>query len=257
MVRRTTGPDDWLICRAPRPNARLRLFCVPFAGGGASAFSTWAAAFPDIVELRAIQLPGREHRHHESTLDDAYEAARRIADAIQRYLDGPYAFFGYSMGALIAFEVVRELRRRGARMPEQLFVGAKSAPSLPATHPPIAHLPREAFLEQVRYYYEPPVAAWENLDLIELVLPALRADIALCEKYVYCEEPPFGFPIQAFAGLHDRSVPLSAVQTWNRHTTAEFAMEVFDGAHFFLQTSLAHIQRLILSRMALSGNSSQ
>ena len=96
-------PDRWLFCRAARPNARLRLFCVPFAGCGASAFNSWPSAFPDTIELRAIQLPGRESRYGEPALVDAHEVARLLSDAIEPYLDRRYVFFGYSMGALIAF----------------------------------------------------------------------------------------------------------------------------------------------------------
>ena len=242
-------PDRWLFCRAARPNARLRLFCVPFAGCGASAFNSWPSAFPDTIELRAIQLPGRESRYGEPALVDAHEVARLLSDAIEPYLDRRYVFFGYSMGALIAFELIRELRRRGAPMPAQFFVGAWRSPQLGATCPPLAWLPRDAFLKQVRDYYEPPSQAWQNPDLLEIVLPVLRADMALCESYVYRRERPFGFPIQAFAGLRDRSVPISAVQAWREQTTGEFALEAFDGAHFFVNASLARVQQVMITRL--------
>ena len=243
------GPGRWLFCRAARVNPRLRMFCVPFAGTGASAFNAWPSAFPDTVELHAIQLPGRESRYAEPALRDVYEAARLLADAMEPYLDQCYAVFGYSMGALIAFEAVRELRRRGAPMPAQLFVGAKHAPQLPPTHPPLAQLPREEFLEQMSKYYDSPPTAWQNPDLLEIVLPVLRADMALCEGYVYHREPPFDFPIQAFAGWRDASAPLSTVRAWREQTTAEFAVELFGGAHFFLNAALARVQRLVHSRL--------
>jgi medium-chain acyl-[acyl-carrier-protein] hydrolase len=249
-VSSARSSDRWLFCRAARPNPRLRLFCVPFAGCGASAFNAWPSAFPDTVELHAIQLPGRESRYREPALSDAHEAARLLADAIEPYLDLSYAFFGYSMGVLIAFEVIRELRRRGAPMPAQLFACARRAPQLAATRPPLAQLPREAFLKQVRDdYYDSPPEAWQNPELLEIVLPVLRADMALCEGYVYRHEPPFGFPIQAFAGLRDDSAPLSAVQAWREQTTGEFDLEVFDGAHFFVNASLARVQHVLISRL--------
>jgi len=225
------------------------MFCVPFAGAGASAFNGWSSAFPDTVELHAIQLPGRESRYPEPALSDAYEAAQLLADAIEPYLDRCYIFFGYSMGALLAFEIIRELRRRRAPMPAQLFVGARRAPQLAATWPPLAQLPRETFLKLVSDYYDPPLAVWQNPDLLQIVLPVLRADLALCQGYVYRHEPPFDFPIQAFAGLRDRSAPFSAVQAWREQTSGEFALEVFNGAHFFLNSSLAGLQRVIISRL--------
>jgi surfactin synthase thioesterase subunit len=228
----------------------LRLFCVPFAGCGASAFNAWPSAFPESVELVAIQLPGRESRYREVALTHAHEAASLLADTLEPYLDLDYAFFGYSMGALIAFEVIRELRRRGAPMPLQLFVGAMRGPQLPATRPPLAHLPREAFFRQVcDDYYESPPPAWRNPELLEIILPVLRADMALCENYGYRHEPPFAFPIQAFAGQRDESAPVSVVQAWHDQTTGAFNLTVFEGAHFFINSSLYRLQQELICRL--------
>jgi medium-chain acyl-[acyl-carrier-protein] hydrolase len=245
-----SGPARWFFRRVPRANPALRLFCVPFAGGGASAFNTWPSALPENVEVLAVQLPGRESRYREAPLTDLLEAARRIAGALEPYLDRSYALFGYSMGALVAFEVVRELRRRGAPPPAQLFVGAMRAPDVASTLPPMAELPDADLLRQVRAYYEPPAVAWENLDLLQLILPPLRADMALCERYVFRAEEPLDCAVQAFAGLRDRSGPLSAVQAWRSHTRGEFALEVFDGGHFFLNASLPRVQEVVASRLA-------
>src|SRR5262245_37676317 len=249
MARRGDS-GRWLFCRAPRPDPRLRLFCVPFAGSGASAFNAWPGAFPENIELHAVQLPGREARYSEPPLSDVRDAARLVAEAIEPYLDRHYAFFGYSMGALIAFEVIRELRRRGAPMPIQLFAAARRAPQLAAERPPMAQLPREAFLDRLSEYYDSPSEVWANPDLLEIVLPVLRADMALCESYTYREEPPFGFPIQAFCGLRDRSAPRADVQAWRAQTTGDFALEMFEGSHFFLNASVARVQQLMLSRIA-------
>lgn len=233
----------------PRRNPRLRLFCVPFAGAGASTFNAWPSAFPDTVELHAVQLPGRESRYAEPALGDVDEAVRQVADAMEPCLDQCYAVFGYSMGALLAFEIVRELRRRNAPMPLQLFVAARRAPQLAAARPRLAHLPREAFLRQVSEYCDSPPVAWQNPDLLEIVLPVLRVDMALCEGYVYRREPPFHFPIQAFAGRRDASAPLSTVQDWREHTSGEFAIKVFDGGHFFVNVAQSQVQRVIISQL--------
>jgi len=204
------------------------------------------------VEVHAVQLPGRESRYGEPALGDAHEAACLLVDAIESYLDLPYAFFGYSMGALLAFEAVRELRRRGAPMPVQLFVGAKSAPQLPATRPPLAQLPRAAFLRRLSDDYDSPVELWRNSDLLEIVLPVLRADMALCETYLYRHEPPFNFPIQAFCGLRDRVAAVPAVQAWRGQTSGEFALEAFDGAHFFINAFLSRMHRIVNARLQYS-----
>lgn len=228
----------------------MRLFCIPFAGGGASVFNAWPEALPERIEVQAVQLPGRETRHREPALTDLDEAARLLARAMEPYLDCSYALFGYSMGALIAFEAIRELRRRGAPAPAHLFVGAMRSPALPPTQPPVSHLPVEGFVREVRYYYEPPAVTWENLDLLDLVLPVLRADMALCEGYVYRDEAPLELPVQAFAGMRDRSVPVAAVQAWRTLTTSDFALELFEAGHFFLHASLGRMHAVMLSRLA-------
>jgi len=243
-----TGASRWLFCRMPRRSPRVRVFAVPFAGAGASVFNAWSSAFPETVELHAVQLPGRESRYAEAALGDVDEAVRRVADAMEPCLDRCYAVFGYSMGALLAFEIVRELRRRRAPLPVQLFVAARRAPQLPAPRPLLARLSRDAFLKRVTEYYDSP-AVLQNRDLLEIILPVLRADVALCEGYVYRREPPFDFPMQAFAGQRDASAPLSAVQGWREQTTAGFSIEVFEGGHFFFNASPTRVQQAIISRL--------
>lgn len=248
-MKRTSDGDRWFVCRSERAAAQLRLFCVPFAGAGASTFNAWPDVFPDTVEVQAVQLPGRESRYREPAMDNAQVVARMLADAIEPRLDLAYVFFGYSMGALIAFEVIRELRRRGAPLPLQLFVGAMRGPAVPAVPPPMAHLPPDALMRGVRYYYDPSPSAWANVDLVDLVLPLLRTDMALCEGYTYQHEPPFEFPIQAFCGLSDRSVPLAAARAWREQTTGEFELEVFEGSHFFLNASLGRMHQIMIARL--------
>ena len=201
------------------------------------------------MELHAFQLPGRESRFSEPAYTDSGEASVGMADAIEPYLDRPYAVFGYSMGALLGFELVRELRRRGAPMPEKLFVAARVAPQLHATHPPLAQLPREQFIEQVRYFYQPPEEAWSNSHLLELILPVLRADMLLCESYTYQPEAPLDCGIQAFAGRNDRSSPISKVLGWREQSKADFDLEVFNGAHFFINKMHPKMQNSIISSL--------
>ena len=172
-----------------------------------------------------------------------------IAEAMQPYIDRQYVLYGYSMGALVSFEVIRELRRRDAPLPAGLFVGARRAPHLPASSPPLARLPHEDFFEAVRRYYDPPMALMQDPDLLGLILPVLRADLSLCEGYVYRPEPPFDFWIQAFGGSQDRSAPLSAVQAWREQTMGEFALEAFEGTHFFINAYLRELQQIMISRL--------
>lgn len=225
------------------------MFCLPYAGGGASAFNSWPDALPDTVELQAVQLPGRESRYSEPMFTQILETASALATSIEPYLDRPYALFGYSMGALIAFELMRELRRRGSHLPEQLFVAARRAPQNSPICPPLTHLTLDGFLEKMRHYYDPPQGAWELPELLEIILPPLRADMRMCEGYIYHPEPPFDCPIHAFAGHSDICSPPDIVQAWREQTTGDFEMDVFEGGHFFINTALDDLQSAIIARL--------
>ena len=241
--------NRWFTSRSERPQATLRMFCLPYAGGGASAYNSWSNSFPDTIELHAVQLPGRESRYNEPKFTDIHQTVRALADSIKPYLDRPYALFGYSMGALIAFELIRELRRRGEPPPVQLFAAAMGAPQIPPVCPSLVDLPNDSFLEEMRHYYDPPQDAWNLPELLEIILPTLRADMWMCDGYIYNPEPRFACPIHVFAGQDDRSSPPTIVREWRQQTTEDFNMDVFDGTHFFINTALDDLQRAVISRL--------
>ncbi len=225
------------------------MFCLPYAGGGASVYNPWSHSFPDSIELQAVQLPGRESRYNEARFTEIHETAKALADSIKPYLDRPYALFGYSMGALVAFELIRELRRRGEPLPIQLFTAAMRAPQTPPICPSLTDLPLDSFLEKMRHYYDPPQDAWNLPELLEIILPTLRADMKMCDGYIHNLEPPFECPIHAFAGQHDRCSPPAIIREWRQQTTGDFSMDVFDGTHFFINTALDDLQRIVISRL--------
>jgi surfactin synthase thioesterase subunit len=227
----------------------VRLFCLPFAGGGASTFHGWARVFPADVEIRAVQLPGREARMAEPRITDALALAGRVADAVEWQLDRPYALFGYSMGALLAFEAARELRRRSFPAPLRLFVAAFRAPQLPASFPPLGRLPPELLLQAVRERYQPPEEALSVPELRDLLLPVLRDDIALIDDYTYHDEAPLDCDIDAYAGERDHSVPPDAVAKWREQTTGAFSLTLFAGGHFFLQQHMPALQQMVAARL--------
>ncbi len=244
--------DNWFFCNKPKHHASMRLFCFPFSGGGASIFRSWSDAMGENIEVRAVQLPGRESRFMEQRETDLSLLVSNIVDALQDYLDKPFAVFGYSLGALLAFEVSRELRRRNLAMPAHVFVAALGAPQTPPVHPPIAGLDDENFLQQIEYYYQPQGEAWENLELREFLLPVLRDDIALSENYVYTDEEPISSPIDAFAGDLDLGAPPDLVQCWSDQTTDKMTYQSFPGSHFFIDTALSAIQQSVLKSLELN-----
>lgn len=209
----------------------------------------WPNVFPQSIEVRAVQLPGRESRFKEPRISSAYLLAKQIADALEPFLNQPFALFGYSTGALLAFETARELRRRGASLPAYLFVAAGRAPHSARIYPALAHLPRDELIEKIRYYYQPPEEAWNVPELLDVLLPILRDDIAITDGYKYVDEPPLSCPIGAYVGADDRGTPLDAAQAWRKQTSGEFEISIFPGGHFFLNSNLSDIQDKVRGQM--------
>ena len=248
-MHRDINRSKWFFCLKSRPQASTRLFCFPFGGGGASVFHSWADVMGDDVEVRALQLPGRESRYGEVTEQNVDELVAKIVQALGSYQDKPFAIFGYSLGSMLAFEVTRELRRQNMQLPFHLFLAALNAPQLPPSHPPIADLADKEFIEQVEYYYQPGGEAWNNLELRELLLPILREDIKLYEGYEYKSGPPLSCPIDILAGKDDRSTPLETTLDWAEHTTDRINHHAFEGGHFFIDHDLVDIQGIVRIRL--------
>jgi medium-chain acyl-[acyl-carrier-protein] hydrolase len=226
----------WLAYREVNPRARLRLFCFPYAGGGASAYRGWAAALPADVEVCPVQLPGRESRLREPAFERPEPLIAALADLLQGHLDLPFAFFGHSMGAMISFELAREQRRRGAPLPLHLFVSARRAPQVPAREEPIHDLPEPEFLAKLRELNGTPEEVLQHAELMRLLMPVLRADFAVNETYGYRQEEPLGMGISAFGGLGDHEVTRDDLALWSEHTRGPFRLRMLPGDHFFLHS---------------------
>jgi surfactin synthase thioesterase subunit len=218
----------------------MRLFCLPHAGGGATAFRTWNAALPPSVQVCPVLLPGRETRRSEPAYHDFSELADAIARELQPWLDIPYAVFGHSMGSLLAFEWVRRLRREGRPMPVWLFLSGRRAPDSAPDGSPLLHpLPDPEFLERLTALYQGiPQEILREPELMDLFLPILRADIAVVESYRFQEDDPLDCPLTVFAGSKDASVNWDQLLAWNRQTRGRFAAEILPGGHFYLHDPL-------------------
>lgn len=242
----------WLQCRPSAEPARMRLFCLPHAGGGASIFRAWAASLPPYVQVCSILLPGRESRSTELSYTDLAELVDAIAAQSESWLDLPYAVFGHSMGSLLAFEWVRSLQREKRPMPGWLFLSGRRAPDGPADSYLLHALPDNEFVQELtRLYQGIPAEILQYPELMEVFLPILRADIAVVESYRFQPGEPLDCPITVFAGTQDSSVTWNELLDWNRQTRARFALQLLPGGHFYppgplLQTISATLSGLNL-----------
>ena len=226
----------WLVNWKPNRKANVRLFCLPYAGGGDSIFHSWPQVLPDTIEVCPVQLPGRGARITEPACTDMDQLLRLAGEALAPYLDKPFALFGHSMGALISFELAHHLISECNAQPIHLFASGHCSPQ--TRNAPIdLKLFDSALPEMLRRYNGTPAEALENPELMELVLPVLRADLALCKSYVYTPKVRFSFPITAFGGLGDHGVPRDCIDGWRNHTSGPFSLRMLPGDHFFLNSA--------------------
>ncbi|GAB2633116.1 alpha/beta fold hydrolase [Streptomyces capparidis] len=236
-------PARWFAPFDERPNARVRLYCLPFAGGGAPAYQPWLAHLPSSVRLRAVQLPGRLNRIAEPPLTSLGEVVSAVADALAEDGDElPYALFGHSMGALLAFELTRELRRRDAPAPALLAVSGWPAPDTGPAHlavtGPLSGLPDDRFLEVLAKLGGLPEEALAEPELVELMIPSLRADFRIIEGYQYRPQAPLSVPVSVFGGTEDPLASAERLRGWARETTGAVRVRRFPGNHFYLAPQL-------------------
>lgn len=241
--RHTAPGDEWFVRPRQNPDASVRLFCFPHAGGAASAYYTWGAALPE-VEVVAVQLPGREGRMSEPLIVDSSVLISRLADALEPKLDRPYVFFGHSMGSLLAYEVARELLRRGRRMPAHLYVSGRRSPLIPVTEPQMHRLPdRELAAELSRRFEGMPAAIADDPELLALFIPFIRADMTLLESHVFHPQPVLDIPMTAFGGTSDPQTTPDQLAAWQALSSTPIAVRNFPGGHFYLHQHRADFLR--------------
>ncbi|WP_229402071.1 thioesterase domain-containing protein [Micromonospora okii] len=239
---------NWFVSAGSRPTAPVRLFCLPYAGGGASTFRGWQEALGDDVEVLPVQLPGRENRIGE---DPRFTVAE-VTAAVAGRADRPYVLYGHSMGGRVAFEVVRELRRTGGPLPLRLYVGGARAPHVDdaSLFDGLSEADDDELLRRLGDGGGLPAGVLEHPELVELLLPLLRADFGRVDGYRYVPGEPLPVPIVAFHGRTDRAVSRAQSAAWERHTAAGFTLHEIDGGHFFAQDRLPELAAAIRADLA-------
>jgi medium-chain acyl-[acyl-carrier-protein] hydrolase len=225
----------WLASYRPRPAARIRLLCFPYAGGAATTFRNWHDLLPATIEVCPIELPGRGQRFSEPPYRRMEPLLTDLVHDLQPLLDNPVALFGHSLGAILAYEIARRREIAGADPVLRLFLSAQRAPHRPDPKPPLHALPEDELLEELRKLGGTPPEIFAQPELLELFLPILRADFELGETFAYPSLEPLACPISAFAGEGDAEINGDDVMAWQVYTRGEFRVRFFSGDHFFLQ----------------------
>lgn len=234
---------NWFPTTGSRPDAPVQLFCLPYAGAGASAFRHWRDGIGADVEVLPVQLPGREARIVEAP--DLVVAD--VADAVADRVDRPYAIYGHSMGGWLGFEVVRELRRTGRPLPVRLYVGGCRAPHLTdlSHFDGLSRVDDRELLRRLRAGGGLPAEVLDHPELVELLMPLLRADFGWVDRYRCAPAEPLPVPIVVFSGRTDQAVSRAQSAAWAQHTDAGFTLHDIDGGHFFLNDRLADVLALL------------
>jgi len=228
------SPNIWFSAHKPKPRARLRLFCLPYAGGGASIYRSWITELPDSVEVCPIQLPGRENRLSEAPYTRMAALIDALVPVLRPYLDKPFAFFGYSMGSAISYELTLRLRADLGLDPEHLLVAARRAPQLPDHDEPRYDLPDEEFKAKLRAFNGTPEEVLNHPELMELLLPLVRKDFELNDTYQASSQPLLSCPVTVFGGNDDPNVQRHHLEAWRTVTSGPFQLHLLPGDHFFI-----------------------
>lgn len=243
---RTGCPPEaarWLVGDGPQGagGAIARLFCFAPAGGGASFFHPWRAALAPALDVRPVLLPGREARLDEAPYRRIEHLLDPLCAALEPHLDVPYALFGHSMGAAVAYEVARRLSGAGRPGPICLIVSGRRGPRLASDRPPLWTLPDDEFVTAVGRLNGTPPEILGQPDLLALFLPALRADFELSETYRPLPGARLRCPVAAYTGVDDPQADPSGLLRWHEETTGEFTMRLFAGDHFYLKGGRADV----------------
>jgi medium-chain acyl-[acyl-carrier-protein] hydrolase len=242
-VRSAHARSTWLTSFGDVAEPTHQLFCFPHAGGGTSIFHTWQRR-TTTLRVAGVMLPGRERRLGEPAIADLDVLVDALVAALARFTHQPYALYGHSTGALVAFELARRIRSHNLPLPAALFVAGCDAPHL-LDFERAYDLPRDELVSWLCGTEGLPAEALEYPKLIDLLLPTIRADLALAETYRYREEPPLAVPIHVFQGSRDAQTSDDGTGGWAAQTSAGCRVTVFDGGHFFVQEYEAELVALI------------
>jgi medium-chain acyl-[acyl-carrier-protein] hydrolase len=238
--------------RARRPGSSQRLICLPHAGAGAAAYAGWARLLPPEIELVAVQLPGRQNRIAEEPFTEVAPLVNVLTHALRPVLDAPFAFFGHSCGAALAYELARALRSRSRRGPDRLYLSAHPAPDATGIRE-LHDLSEDEFRAEMVGLGGIDSEILADEYVMASLLPILRADFALWERHRPAPGPRLDCPITVLAGDSDPRTPRDTVAGWRRCTSADCDVRFYPGGHFYFLEPDAEVVSFIGREMLSSG----
>jgi len=241
----------WLPHGEP-PTSATRVFCFPHAGGGAGSFAEWPAVAG--ITVCPVQPPGRAERFREPPHRSVESYADSLLAGLGHQFTGHYAFFGHSVGALVAYRLTRRLRALGATPPAHLFVSGRAAPHLPYTRPPLHDLPAAELVPHLRRMGGTPDVFLDDPALLDVFLPVLRADFTTNETYRHEPGLPLPVPLTAFGGTEDPRADAEELHAWGALTSAAFAVHTYPGGHFYLESHAPSVLDMIASGIRQDGD---
>jgi medium-chain acyl-[acyl-carrier-protein] hydrolase len=242
--------SPWIAYHRPLARASLRLFCFPHAGGSAHLFRTWPEALREEIEVCPVELPGRGLRIRESFFESIEDLAASAAVGMAELFEEPFALFGHSMGALIAFELARILETQQAVSPVALLAAGAVAPPLRRVEAPSWHFPDAEFRQKLREINGTPSELLADDQMMEFLMPMIRADFRAVQTYTYRDGQTLTCPIAAFGGLNDKDVPLEKLKGWQGCTRGSFSYSLFNGDHFFINGCRTELLRRVAEKLA-------
>jgi medium-chain acyl-[acyl-carrier-protein] hydrolase len=238
----------WLRYNSKGQTATARWFFFHHAGGSASSYARWIKHIPKNVEMLSLELPGRGNRFHEPSPTQWHRIIPPITHSIENLLDLPFIFFGHSMGASIAFEVCQLLGKHHRPLAKHLFLAGRQAPNRPCdltSH----HLPDDEFIEYLREKQGTPEEVLQDPDLMQLLLPRLRADFQLNDHYQPYQHPRLPIPITVYAGTDEEGERIDFAD-WAKQTSSSFELQYLKGSHFFINDHIPAIIQDIINKSA-------
>ena len=239
----------WIRWLRQSPTSDRVLILFPPAGGASSMFRPWLALIPKEISVAAVVPPGREHRFNELPVGSIGDAVCGIANELEHLARGKYVLYGHSLGALLAFETTKEMRSRRLRLPQALVVSSCHAPHHRSAAIMNSGMSEVDFIQHLGRLEGTPPEVLNNVELMRLVLPAMRADFALLESYRYSSGAPLEIPIVAIGGVEDEDIRVESLRHWKDQTSNSFQLHALEGGHFFFRPDPTRHLELVLAEL--------